>query len=111
MVRIAKKSKSVKRVKPLKTVAKSKKAIHSKLAPPRYTIRKDSLDRRYAIDKRTGQRVSVYVAEKERATRKKKAAQLFHGIRPPKRKSTRKKTVPSSQRKKRSEAAKKRLGN
>lgn len=108
MVRIAKKSKSVKRIKPSKTAAKSKKATTKKLAPPRYIIRKDSLDRRYAIDKRTGQRVSVYVAEKERATRKKKATQLFHGIpQPPKRKSTRKKAVSSSQRKKRSEAAKK----
>jgi hypothetical protein len=100
MVRIAKKFRSVKRANSSKAVAKSK-------TPPRYTIRKDSLGRRYAIDKRTGQRVSVYVAEKERATRKKKAAQLFHGIQPPKRKSTRKKAVPSSQRKKRSEAAKK----
>jgi hypothetical protein len=41
------------------------------LKPPRYTIRKDSLDRRYAIDKRTGQRVSVYKAEKERQQRRK----------------------------------------
>lgn len=100
MVRIAKKFRSVKRANSSKAVAKSKTA-------PRYTIRKDSLGRRYAIDKRTGQRVSVYVAEKER-TQRKKAAQLFHGIpQPSKRKSTRKKGVPSSQRKKRSEAAKK----
>ena len=98
MVRIAKKSRSVKGVK----------GQNKPKSPPRYTIRKDSLGRRYAIDKRTGRRVSVYVAEKERATRKKKTAQLFHGIlQPTKRKSTRKKAVSSSQRKKRSEAAKK----
>ena len=63
MVRIAKKSRSVKGVKG-QNKAKS---------PPRYTIRKDSLDRRYAIDKRTGRRVSVSVADNERAKRRKTA--------------------------------------
>jgi len=63
MVRIAKKSRSVKGVK----------GQNKPKSPPRYTIRKDSLDRRYAIDKRTGRRVSVLVADAERAKRKKTA--------------------------------------
>jgi len=62
MTRIAKKSRVVKRRKAAKPPS-----------PPRYTIRKDSLDRRYAVDKRTGQRVSLYKAEKERAKRRKAA--------------------------------------
>lgn len=49
----------------------------------RYTIRKDSLNRRYAIDKRTGKRVAVYKAEKERE-KLKKATQQFRGIKPKK---------------------------
>lgn len=57
---------------------------------PRYTIRKDSLGRRYAIDKRTGKRASVSKAEKERKKRKKAATkalapkQPFRGIKPKK---------------------------
>ncbi len=62
MTRISKKKRVVKRRKASKPPS-----------PPRYTIRKDSLDRRYAIDKRTGQRVSLYKAEKERAQRRKAA--------------------------------------
>lgn len=62
MTRIAKKSRVVKRRKRAKPPS-----------PPRYTIRKDSLDRRYAVDKRTGQRVSLYKAEKERIQRRKTA--------------------------------------
>ena len=74
MSRIAKKSRSVNRQKPSKQVK-----------PPRYTIRKDSLDRHYAIDKRTGKRVSVSKAEKERARRRKAALAakvVFYGIKP-----------------------------
>ncbi len=66
MGRIAKKPRSVKGQKAGKPA-------------PRYTIRKDSLGRRYAIDKRTGKRASVSKAEKERQKRK-KAAQQFRGI-------------------------------
>lgn len=62
MTRIAKKSRVVKRRKGLKPPS-----------PPRYTIRTDSLDRRYAVDKRTGRRVSLYKAEKERTQRRKAA--------------------------------------
>jgi hypothetical protein len=61
-MRIAKKARSVKRQKRAEP-----------LPPPRYTIRKDALDRRYAIDKRTGQRVSLQKAELERAKRRKVA--------------------------------------
>lgn len=71
MARIAKKARSVKQQKTAKQ-------------PPRYTIRKDSLDRRYAIDKRTGKRVSLSKAEKERAKRRKSIAEVFHGIKLPK---------------------------
>ena len=49
--------------------------------PPRYTIRKDSLDRRYAIDKRSGKRVPLSKAEDERKKRRKQAT-LFYGITP-----------------------------
>jgi len=70
MGRIAKKPRSVKGQKAGKPA-------------PRYTIRKDSLNRRYAIDKRTGKRVAVSKADKERQKRK-KAAQQFRGIKPEK---------------------------
>lgn len=70
MGRIAKKPRSVKGQKAGKPA-------------PRYTIRKDSLGRRYAIDKRTGKRASVSKADKERK-KLKKAAQQFRGIKPPK---------------------------
>ena len=70
MGRIAKKPRSVKGQKAGKPA-------------PRYAIRKDSLGRRYAIDKRTGKRASVSKAEKERE-RRKKAAQQFRGIKPKK---------------------------
>lgn len=73
MTRIAKKSRVVKR---------RKKAKPSP-TPLRFTIRKDSLDRRYAIDKRTGQRVSLQKAEKERKQRR-KAAQPIPRYKPPK---------------------------
>lgn len=63
MTRIAKKARSVKRRLKVKPFQK----------PLRYTIRKDSLDRRYAIDKQTGKRVSLQKAEKERAKRQKTA--------------------------------------
>ncbi len=94
MTRIAKKRRSVKRrnaSKPAKTRLSAK---------PRYTIRKDSLDRRYAVDKRTGQRVSLYKAEKERKQRQK----IIQSVRPIPRHKT-PKTAKSS--KKRSLAAKK----
>ncbi len=70
MGRIAKKPRSVKGQKAGKPA-------------PRYTIRKDSLNRRYAIDKRTGKRVAVSKADKERK-KLKKAAQQFRGIKPKK---------------------------
>jgi len=70
MGRIAKKPRSVKGQKAGKPA-------------PRYTIRKDALNRRYAIDKRTGKRVAVSKAEKERQ-KLKKAAQQFRGIKPKK---------------------------
>jgi hypothetical protein len=70
MGRIAKKPRSVKGQKAGKPA-------------PRYAIRKDSLGRRYAIDKRTGKRASVSKAEKERQKRK-KAAEQFRGIKPKK---------------------------
>lgn len=70
MGRIAKKPRSVKGQKAGKPA-------------PRYTIRKDSLNRRYAVDKRTGKRVAISKAEKERQKRK-KAAQQFRGIKPQK---------------------------
>lgn len=60
MTRIAKKTRLVKR----------QKAKKQPVSPTRYTIRKDSLERRYAIEKRTGQRVSLYKAEKERKKRR-----------------------------------------
>ena len=126
MVRIAKKSRSVKGVKG-QNKAKS---------PPRYTIRKDSLDRRYAIDKRTGRRVSVLVADNERAKRRSqkpkssqrttkkdldqryeiidkrtgkrvKAEKIFHGIKPSKTPKAKKKTKSNKSDPKRREAAKK----
>lgn len=93
MGRIAKKPRSVKRQKAGKPA-------------PRYTIRKDSLGRRYAIDKRTGKRASVSKAEKERQKRKKVAsapkglAQSFRGIKP-------QKASPKATKAKRSAAAKK----
>lgn len=70
MGRIAKKPRSVKRQKTGKPV-------------PRYAIKKDSRNRRYAIEKRTGKRVSVSKAEKERE-KLKKATQAFRGIKPKK---------------------------
>ena len=79
MARIAKKSRSVKR----------QNAVKSAKNPLRYVIRKDSLDRRYAVDKQTGQRVSLYRAEKERKQRKPvKPAKLIprHKISKPRRK-------------------------
>jgi hypothetical protein len=71
---------------------------------PRYTIRKDSLNRRYAIDKRTGRRVSVSKAEKEREKRK-KAAKQFRGIKP--QKAAKPLKPAKTTKKKRAEAAKK----
>ncbi len=75
--------------------------------PPRYTIRKDTLGRRYAIDKRDGKRVAVSKADNERERRRKaaaKASKIFHGIKPLK---PPKAPKVKSQKKKRSEAAKK----
>lgn len=91
MGRIAKKPRSVKGQKAGKPA-------------PRYTIRKDSLGRRYAIDKRTGKRASVSKAEKERQKRK-KAAQEFRGIKP--KKAPKKPKRPAKVKVDRSAAAKK----
>jgi hypothetical protein len=100
MVRIAKKPRTVKGKKGKKPAQTVEKRVTQKPSPPRYTLKKDSLGRRYAIDKRTGRRVSVSKAEKERVQRKKAAAkqrELFRGITPTKGKVS----------KKRSKAAKK----
>jgi hypothetical protein len=72
MGRIAKKQPVVKKQKEKK-----------KLLEPLFTIRKDSLGRRYAVEKRTGKRVPVIKAEKERQKRKKTKAKkltIFRGI-------------------------------
>lgn len=63
MAKIAKKTRSVKGQKQAKP-----------LPAPRFAIRKDSLNRRYAVEKRTGKRVSVVRAEKERKKRRKAVA-------------------------------------
>ncbi|HEX6826555.1 MAG TPA: hypothetical protein VF077_09605 [Nitrospiraceae bacterium] len=91
MGRITKKSRSVKRQKTGKPV-------------PRYVIRKDSRNRRYAVDKRTGKRVTIVKAEKERQ-KLKKTTQQFRGIKPKKAPKTPKK--PQKTAKDRSAAAKK----
>ncbi len=97
MSRIAKKPRSV----------KGKKGQKQAKQPPRYTIRKDSLGRRYAVEKRTGKRVPVSKADKERARRKKAAiAPIFRGIKPAKPKAPKAPKVKTSH-KKRSAAAKK----
>jgi hypothetical protein len=87
--------------------------------PPRYTIRKDTLGRRYAIDKRNGKRVAVSKADNERTRRRAasgvskppkaatKAPQIFHGIKPLKPSKAPKAKSTKSQKRKRSEAAKK----
>lgn len=96
MSRIAKKPRSVKGVKGQKQAKK----------PPRYTIRKDTLGRRYAIEKRTGKRVSVSKADNERIRRRKTAEKIrpvFRRIKPPK---PVKVTKPKTKKQKRSEAAK-----
>lgn len=92
MSSIAKKPRSVKRQKGTKK-------------PPRFTIKKDSLGRRYALDKRTGKRASISKAEKERASRK-KISVTFRGITDKKRSRAAKKGWETRQRNKRSEAAK-----
>jgi hypothetical protein len=51
-------------------ITKKARAVKTQV-PPRYTIRKDSLGRRYSVDKRTGKRVPVARAQKERERRKK----------------------------------------
>jgi hypothetical protein len=98
--RIAKNTRPVKGAKPQKTVS-----------APRYTIRKDSLGRRYAIDKRTGQRVPTSKADNERARRRKASIeareQLFRGIPKVKPKKVSKLPKAKTTKKKRSEAAKK----
>jgi hypothetical protein len=116
MTRIAKKSRTVKGQKGQKASPVTVKRGQSKTTQSRYTIRKDSLDRRYAIDKRTGKRVSLFKAEKERAKRQqaavtkrsvrkpKKPVEIFRGITPPKKAKPKKAAV---QRQKRSAAAKK----
>lgn len=74
MARIAKKSRSVKGVNKPKPSRTEPRKPGKKPGTPRYTIRKDSLDRRYAIDKRTGKRVSVFKATQERVRRRKAAS-------------------------------------
>ncbi|VVB55217.1 Uncharacterised protein [uncultured archaeon] len=107
MSRIAKKSRTVKGGKKPKTSRTAPVKAKKKPSPTRYTIRKDSLDRRYAIDKRTGKRVSVAKADIERAKRKKAAAKatpVFRGIKPLK---APKPVSAKTRRQKRSQAAKK----
>jgi len=127
MTRIAKKSRSVKgvnkskpsRTEPRKPGKKPARTLgNTRRGAPRYTIRKDSLDRRYAIDKRTGKRVSVSKAAQERARRKKAAAKVvkvqrhevpkkvFRGIKQQKPVRTRGPSITSQRHKKRSEASK-----
>jgi hypothetical protein len=92
MSSIAKKPRSVKRQKGTKK-------------PPRFTIKKDSLGRRYALDKRTGKRASLSKAEKERISRK-KIGVTFRGITDKKKSQAAKKGWETRRRNKRSEAAK-----
>jgi len=92
MSSIAKKPRSVKRQKGTKK-------------PPRFTIKKDSLGRRYAFDKRTGKRASLSKAEKERVSRK-KVTITFRGITDKKKSQAAKKGWETRRRNKRSEAAK-----
>lgn len=99
MTRIADKSRSVKREKKKKP-SQTGSSQRTK-TPPRYTIRKDSLDRRYAIDKRTGKRVPVLKADQERARRRKIVVPVFRGITP------KKAAKAKSTHKKRSQASKK----
>lgn len=97
MSRIAKKPRPV----------KGKKGRKEAKKPLRYTIRKDSLGRRYAIEKRTGRRVSVQKASKERARHKKVVTvPIFRGIQKPVKSKTSKTSKVKTSRK-RSEAAKK----
>lgn len=64
MKRIAQKPRVVKRR------SKQKPSRNTSVSRGRYTIRKDSLNRQYAIDNLTGRRVSVQKAEKARKPRK-----------------------------------------
>lgn len=74
--------------------------------PPRFTIKKDSLGRRYAIDKRTGKRATLSKAEKERKARK-KVITAFRGIITKERSKAAKKGWETRRRNERSQAAKK----
>src|SRR3972149_1199943 len=90
MSRIAKKPRPVKGQKGTKKGLRPAKAIASKqltnvakrkrqpqpTANARFTIKKDSLGRQYALDKRTGKRAPLHKAEKER----KKPIITFRGI-------------------------------
>src|SRR3972149_892950 len=103
MIRIAKKSRSVKDLRPAKAAArkpvkKSKGAVENQ-KPLRFTIKKDSLGRRYALDKRTGKRISV-----SKAKRLRRAAAI---AREPKKLISKTKTFRGITAKKRSLAAKK----
>ena len=94
MRRVSKKTKKV----------KGQKAKTKAPGTLRYTLYKDSLNRRYAVDKRTGKRVSVSKAVKERVKRQ-KTITVFRGIEP-KKKTVRTKQ-PTKKKILRSEAAKK----
>jgi hypothetical protein len=96
----------------MKSIAKKSKVVKVKKGhkppqtPPRYTLKKDSLGRRYAIDKRTSRRVPVFKATKEREQRKKakEAEKSFRGITPPRKQKAK---LANAIREKRSEAARK----
>jgi hypothetical protein len=66
MSRIAKKPRPVKGLRPAKVAARKQKTV---VKPKRFTIKKDSLGRQYALDKRTGKRAPLAKAKKERAQR------------------------------------------
>jgi hypothetical protein len=87
----------------MKRIAHKSRKVKGGKGAKRYVIRKDSLDRQYAIDKLTGRRVSIQKAKKELKPRK-----LIPRHIPPKPRKTLKKVIqrkPVSR--KRSEAAKK----
>src|SRR3972149_10078611 len=109
MTRITKKPRPVKSLRPAKAAArkpvkKSKGAVE-KQKPLRFTIKKDSLGRRYALDKRTGKRATLSKAKKERASRKKVVA-TFRGITTKDRSKAAKRGWETRRHKERSQAAK-----
>lgn len=88
MTRIAKKSRPVKGLRPAVAAARGQKspvkkglrpAVATACKPKRFTVKKDTLGRRYALDKRTSKRAALSKAKKEQKSRK-KAIAAFRGI-------------------------------